>query len=68
MKEEKLILYLNTINDMSKILKKDVDDYLKSNDEKTKRYNLELLENNILFLGEILTNFSGDIDFYVNFE
>lgn len=67
MKEEKLILYLNTINDMSKILKKDVDDYLKSNDEKTKRYNLELLENNILFLGEILTNFSGDIDFYVNF-
>ena len=68
MKEEKLILYLNTINDMSKILKKDVDDYLKSNDEKTKRYNLELLENNILFLDEILTNFSGDIDFYVNFE
>lgn len=68
MKEEKLILYLNTISDMSKILKKDVDDYLKSDDEKTKRYNLELLENNVLFLGEILTNFSGDIDFYVNFE
>lgn len=67
MKEEKLILYLNTISDMSKILKKDVDDYLKSADEKTKRYNLELLENNVLFLGEILTNFSGDIDFYVNF-
>lgn len=67
MKEEKLILYLNTISDMSKILKKDVDDYLKSDDEKTKRYNLELLENNVLFLGEILTNFSGDIDFYVNF-
>lgn len=68
MKKEKLILYLKIIDDINNILKKDVDDYLKSNDEKTKRYNLELIENNVLFLSEILTNFSGDIDFYVNFE
>lgn len=68
MKKEKLILYIKIIDDINNILKKDIDDYLKSADEKTKRINLELLENNVLFLGEIITNFSGDIDFYNNLE
>lgn len=68
MKKEKLILYIKIIDDINNILKKDIDDYLKSDDEKTKRINLELLENNVLFLGEIITNFSGDIDFYNNLE
>lgn len=68
MKKEKLILYLKIIDDINNILKKDVDNYLNSDDEKTKRINLELLENNVLFLGEIITNFSGDIDFYSSLE
>lgn len=68
MKKEKLILYLKIIDEINNILKKDVDDYLNSDDEKTKRINLELLENNVLFLGEIITNFSGDIDFYSSLE
>ena len=68
MKKEKLILYLKIIDDINNILKKDVDNYLNSDDEKTKRINLELLENNVLFLGQIITNFSGDIDFYSSLE
>lgn len=68
MKKEKLILYIKIIDDINNILKKNIDDYLKSDDKKTKRINLELLENNVLFLGEIITNFSGDIDFYNSLE
>lgn len=68
MKEEKLFLYLKNIREMYKILKNDINDYLKSDNEKNKRVNLELLENNIMFLSEILDNFTGDIDFYINLE
>lgn len=68
MKEEKLFLYLKNIREMYKILKNDINDYLKSDTEKNKRVNLELLENNIMFLSEILDNFTGDIDFYINLE
>lgn len=68
MKEEKLFLYLKNIREMYKILKNDINDYLKSDNEKNKRINLELLENNVMFLSEILDNFTGDIDFYINLE
>lgn len=68
MKEEKLFLYLKNIREMYKILKNDINDYLKSDDEKNKRINLELIENNVMFLSEILDNFTGDIDFYINLE
>lgn len=68
MKEEKLFLYLKNIREMYKILKNDINDYLKSDNEKNKRINLELIENNVMFLSEILDNFTGDIDFYINLE
>lgn len=68
MKEEKLFLYLKNIREMYKILKNDINAYLNSDNEKNKRVNLELLENNIMFLSEILDNFTGDIDFYINLE
>lgn len=68
MKEEKLFLYLKNIREIYKILKNDINDYLKSDDEKNKRINLELIENNVMFLSEILDNFTGDIDFYINLE
>ena len=40
MKEEKLFLYLKNIREMYKILKNDINDYLKSDNEKNKRINL----------------------------